>query len=153
MYIFLVQKNDAHGPIWPNFHSPHRKRQILSVKCLYFPICNSKNVSYCGSLYECAIFLSFPHVFLASLNRPLVKSAYQKNNFLISQPKHMLWVLKRTVSMRRFFWAPLSYAKIYGLENIYNFTLKIFVYLNLCLKPCLIKMVPLSINNLCFWWN
>ena len=35
--------------------------------------------------------------------RPLVKSAYQKNNFLISQPKHMLWVLKRTVSMRRFF--------------------------------------------------
>ena len=27
----------------------------------------------------------------------------QKNNFLISQPIHMLWVLKRTVSMRRFF--------------------------------------------------
>ena len=25
------------------------------------------------------------------------------NNFIISQPKHMLWVLKRTVSMRRFF--------------------------------------------------
>ena len=23
--------------------------------------------------------------------------------FLISQPKHMLWVLKRTASMRRFF--------------------------------------------------
>ena len=35
--------------------------------------------------------------------RTLVKRAYQKNNFLISQPKHMLWVLKRTVSMRRFF--------------------------------------------------
>ena len=35
--------------------------------------------------------------------RPLVKSAYQNNIFLISQPKHMLWVLKRTVSMRRFF--------------------------------------------------
>ena len=35
--------------------------------------------------------------------RPLVKSAYQKNNILPSQPKHMLWVLKRTVSMRRFF--------------------------------------------------
>ena len=31
------------------------------------------------------------------LIRPLVKSAYQKNNFLIIQPKHMLWVLKRTV--------------------------------------------------------
>ena len=44
----------------------------------------------------------------------------------------MLWVLKRTVSMRRFFWAPKTYVKIDGLENIYNFTLKIFVYLNLC---------------------
>ena len=45
----------------------------------------------------------------------------------------MLWVLKRRVSMRRFFWAPKTYryVKIDGLENIYNFTLKIFVYLNL----------------------
>ena len=34
---------------------------------------------------------------------PLVKSVHQKTNFHISQPKHMLWVLKRTVSMRRFF--------------------------------------------------
>ena len=31
--------------------------------------------------------------------RTLVKSANQKNNILISHPKHMLWVLKRTVSM------------------------------------------------------
>ena len=30
--------------------------------------------------------------------RPLVKSAYPKNNFLISQANHMLWVLKITVS-------------------------------------------------------
>ena len=37
------------------------------------------------------------------INRPLVKSVYQKINFLISHPKHMLWVLKRTVSLRRFF--------------------------------------------------
>ena len=29
--------------------------------------------------------------------RPLVQSAYQKTNFLVSQPKHMLLVLKRTV--------------------------------------------------------
>ena len=36
-------------------------------------------------------------------DRPLVKNAFQKNNFLISQPKYMLWVLKRTVSMRGFF--------------------------------------------------
>ena len=37
----------------------------------------------------------------------------------------MLLVLKRTVSTRRFFWAPKTYAKNYGQENIYNFTLKI----------------------------
>ena len=35
--------------------------------------------------------------------RPLVKNAYQKIIFLISQPNPMLWVLKRTVSMRWFF--------------------------------------------------
>ena len=35
--------------------------------------------------------------------RPPDQSVYWKINFLISQPKHMLWVLKRTVSMRRFF--------------------------------------------------
>ena len=32
-----------------------------------------------------------------------VKREYQKIIFLISQPKHMLSVLKRTVSMRQFF--------------------------------------------------
>ena len=35
--------------------------------------------------------------------RTFVKSVYRKNDFLISQPKHMLCGLKRTVSMRRFF--------------------------------------------------
>ena len=34
------------------------------------------------------------------------KSVYWKSIFFLSHPKHMLWVLKRTVSMRRFFWAP-----------------------------------------------
>ena len=29
--------------------------------------------------------------------RPLVKNVYRLINLLISQPKHMLWVLKRTV--------------------------------------------------------
>ena len=43
----------------------------------------------------------------------------------------MLWVLKRTISMRRFFRAPKTYVQTDGLENIYNFTLKNFVYLNL----------------------
>ena len=44
----------------------------------------------------------------------------------------MLWVLKRTVSIRRFFWASKTYVQTDGLEYIYNFTLKTFVYLNLC---------------------
>ena len=44
----------------------------------------------------------------------LFKGAYQKYNSLISQPKHMLRVLKRTVSMRRFFWAPKTYDKTDG---------------------------------------
>ena len=33
----------------------------------------------------------------------LVKECVQENNFLISQLKHMLWVLERTVSVRQFF--------------------------------------------------
>ena len=34
---------------------------------------------------------------LAHCNRPLVKSVLEKYFFFISQPKPMLWVLKRTV--------------------------------------------------------
>ena len=49
--------------------------------------------------------LLFAYVYGCIINRPLANSAYQKNDFLISQPKHMLWVLKdgSFVSMRRFF--------------------------------------------------
>ena len=46
--------------------------------------------------------------------RPLGKNDKLKITFLISQPKHMLWVLKRTVSMRRFFRAPKTNAKTDG---------------------------------------
>ena len=43
----------------------------------------------------------------------------------------MLWVLKRIVSMR---WGVFEHPKhmFKLIENIYNFMLKIFVYLNLC---------------------
>ena len=37
--------------------------------------------------------------------RALVMSAYKAIDCLISQQKHMLWVLKRTVAMRWFFLA------------------------------------------------
>ena len=55
----------------------------------------------------------------------------KKKNFLISQTKHILWVLKGTVSLRPFFLAPKTFAKIDGFKNIHNFMLKNFVYLNL----------------------
>ena len=43
----------------------------------------------------------------------------------------MLLVLKRTVSMRRFFCAAKTSVQTDGLENIYNFTLKYFDHLNI----------------------
>ena len=58
----------------------------------------------------------------------------------------MLWVLKRTVSMRQFFWAPITYAKNYGLENIYNFMFKNFVYLNVCKSEAHLY----TMQSLCF---
>ena len=48
--------------------------------------------------------------------------------FLISQSKHMLWVLERIVSIRRFFWAPKTNDTIDRKENMHNFTLKNFMY-------------------------
>ena len=42
----------------------------------------------------------------------------------------MLWVIKIAFTLRRFFWTPKTHAKIYGSENIFNFSLKNFVYLN-----------------------
>ena len=41
-----------------------------------------------------------------------------KNNFLIPQPKLRLWVLKRNVSVRRFFCAPNIYVKMVGKKKI-----------------------------------
>ena len=65
----------------PADETMHMKFHQGLLNALKFPV----------STYECLIY------------RPLVKWVYQKINFLISQPKHMLWVLKRTVSMRQFF--------------------------------------------------
>ena len=39
---------------------------------------------------------------ILNCDMPPDKSVYLKIIFIIFQPKHMLWVLKRTVSMRRF---------------------------------------------------
>ena len=45
----------------------------------------------------------YKYQFTMACIRALVLIAYQAINCLISQPKHILWVLKRTVAMRRFF--------------------------------------------------
>ena len=58
----------------------------------------------------------------------------------------MLWVLKRTVSMRWFFWAAKTYAKIYGYENTYNFTLKI-LSLSKPVKLSLIHEISLCLTE------
>ena len=49
------------------------------------------------------------HIYFISYTRPPDKSAYWKTILFISQPKHMLSVLKRTVSIKRFFWAPKAH--------------------------------------------
>ena len=54
-----------------------------------------------------------------------VHTKKKKKNFLISQTKHILWVLKETVSLRPFFLAPKTFVKIDGFKNIYNFAQKI----------------------------
>ena len=58
------------------------------------------------------------YLYAKGLPRPLVKSVYGKITFLNSQPKHMLWVLKRTVSIRRSFEYPQHMLKHDGYENI-----------------------------------
>ena len=66
------------------------------------------------SLYNQALIRLAGFHLLACI-RPLVNWVHTKRLFFfISQPKHMLWVLKRTFSNRRFFWAPKTYAKNYG---------------------------------------
>ena len=51
------------------------------------------------------------NMFVKHIKRPPDKSAQLKIIFLISEPKHLLWVLKRTVSMRRFFGAPKTHVE------------------------------------------
>ena len=65
-----------------------------------------------------------------NMDRTLVKSAERKFNFLISQPKHMLWLLKRTISMRQFFWAQKHMLKLTG-KKIFTFLRWKFVCLEI----------------------
>ena len=62
--------------------------------------------------------------------RAIVMIAYQVINCLISQPKLMLWVLKRSIAIRQFFLAPIYGLNLMIKENINNFKLKNCVYLD-----------------------
>ena len=64
-----------------------------------------------------------------------IKSVWS-NFFFISQPKHTVWVLKRTISLRCFFWAPEP-SQWDGFFEHLN-------HLN--------EMVLLSTQNKCFNW-
>ena len=55
-----------------------------------------KKIKYCLLVFACTVM----EVNIASIG--LDKSGYQVNSFLISQQKHMLRVLIRSASLRRF---------------------------------------------------
>ena len=75
-----------------------------------FPKVPPRWLSFCGSRFSCPSV--YRYLLVICRARPL--SVYQKINFLVYPPKHTLWVLKRTISMRRFFWAPKTYVKTDG---------------------------------------
>ena len=56
--------------------------------------------------------------------RALVTNEYQVINRLIFQPKHMLWVLKRIVGMRRFSQASNYNYNLMSLKQIQYYALK-----------------------------
>ena len=63
---------------------------------------------------SCEVTLNWPSGLWEFIIRPPDKTAYLKIIIFISEAKHMLWVLKRTVSMRQFFWAPKTHVKTDG---------------------------------------
>ena len=54
----------------------------------------------------------------ATLEQAFGRVCATKNNFLISQPKLLLWVLKRTVSLRRSFEHPKHKLKLMGKNTL-----------------------------------
>ena len=132
---FMINLHKSIGPDWDQTHDPWICSQACYWLCYplgpfdsLYPGMRPQSLCWWSLMmnshtlrvhvYDSIYFTGIKGVEITCTYRPLVKSAYQKINFLISQPKHMLWVLKRTVSMRRFFWAPKIYVQTDGLENI-----------------------------------
>ena len=96
-YITASEGSHSHTGVYP-------AHKVWSIKCL----AQGQNAMPLIRLEPTTLNLKLSNltrIHYAPL-RPPDKSVYQKIIFLISQPKRMLWVLKRTVSMRRFFSTP-----------------------------------------------
>ena len=63
------------------------------------------------------------------LSRPLNQACNEKLSYF--QPKHMVWVCKRIVSIDRSFQHPKQMLKLMAKKIFSNITLQIFVYQNL----------------------
>ena len=84
-----------------DFHSEKYGKPVILITIYIVILLVLVSLSISVSAHDCAVLVIVMKLLV--LLRTLVKGAYQKSIFLISQPKLMLWVLKRTVSMRRFF--------------------------------------------------
>ena len=68
-----------------------------------------------------------------------LKNAYQKIDFLISQSKHMLWVLKRTISTR-------VKTVLLSTQNIYRWHKAKHIVLRTDLGPNTLKSIQIHYN-------
>ena len=91
------------------------------LSCCYMSLCILKH-----NLKVCTIIhyrLYGKNLWFAAISGLQLRVRNRKIIFLFLNQNIMLWVLKRTVSMRQFFRAaPKTYVKTDGYENIYIFT-------------------------------
>ena len=98
------KENLSHIKVLPPYNRNESKLfPTRDMKCsFYLSYCVKLFIIYYILFYDAAS-CNFKAIQMASVNRPLVKESNRKSIFLISRPKHKLYVLKRTISMRRFF--------------------------------------------------
>ena len=78
--------------------------------------------SGCSKYFPWSV-ISFRQTVLLSGTKTCTKKSAKNCKFcLIHRIKHKFWVLKRTVSLRRFFWVPTTYVFVWEIRN-FNYTL------------------------------
>ena len=82
--------------------SENRATRVRLAPSIWNDTLMKKNVLRTGASLRKRLSIQNIDQDITQVYRPPDKSAYVKIIFLISQPKHMLWVLKRTGSLRRF---------------------------------------------------